>query len=131
MHKLLSIVFLFIILITKLSCVQNQNSNIKDGLENKFGIIIHGGAGTILKKNMSDEKEQQYKAKLKQAIQVGYEILKNNGSSIMRLKNPSLFLKIHHYLTLEKDLFFLIEKKMRWMLLLCVEKHLMLVLFQE
>ena len=82
MNKLSSIVFLFIILITKLSCVQNQNSNKKDGLENKFGIVIHGGAGTILKKNMSDEKEQQYKAKLKQAIQVGYEILKNNGSSI-------------------------------------------------
>ena len=93
MHKLLSIVFLFIILIIKLSCVQNQNFNKKDGLENKFGIIIHGGAGTILKKNMSDEKEQQYKAKLKEAIQVGYGILKNNGTSIDAVEKSIIVLE--------------------------------------
>ena len=93
MHKLSSIVFLFIILITKLSCVQNQNRNKKDDLENKFGIVIHGGAGTILKKNMSDEKEQQYKAKLKEAIQVGYEILKNNGTSIDAVEKSIIVLE--------------------------------------
>ena len=93
MHKLSSIVFLFIILITKLSCVQNQNPNKKDGFENKFGIVIHGGAGTILKKNMSDEKEQQYKAKLKEAIQVGYEILKNNGTSIDAVEKSIIVLE--------------------------------------
>ena len=87
-----------IILITALSCVQNQNSNKIDDLENKFGIVIHGGAGTILKKNMSDEKEEQYKAKLKEAIHVGYEILNNGGSSldaveksIIVLENSPLF----------------------------------------
>lgn len=93
MHKRLSIVFLFIILITKLSCVQNQNSNKKNGLDNKFGIVIHGGAGTILKKNMSDEKEQQYKAKLKEAIQVGYGILKNNGTSIDAVEKSIIVLE--------------------------------------
>ena len=93
MHKLSSIVFLIVILITKLSCVQNQNPNKKDGFENKFGIVIHGGAGTILKKNMSDEKEQQYKAKLKEAIQVGYEILKNNGTSIDAVEKSIIVLE--------------------------------------
>ena len=43
----------------------------------EFAIIIHGGAGTILKKNMTDEKEAAYKAKLEEAIRVGYEVLKN------------------------------------------------------
>ena len=47
-----------------------------------FAIIIHGGAGTILKKNMTPEKEAAYEAKLEEAIRVGYEILKNGGSSL-------------------------------------------------
>jgi beta-aspartyl-peptidase (threonine type) len=49
---------------------------------NEFAIIIHGGAGTILKKNMTPETEAAYKAKLEEAIKVGYEILKNGGSSL-------------------------------------------------
>jgi beta-aspartyl-peptidase (threonine type) len=54
----------------------NQNKKVND-----FAIIIHGGAGTILKKNMSDEKETAYKTKLEEAIKVGYTILKNGGTS--------------------------------------------------
>jgi beta-aspartyl-peptidase (threonine type) len=46
-----------------------------------FGIVIHGGAGTILRKNMTLEKEANYRAVLTEAIQVGYEILKAGGSS--------------------------------------------------
>ena len=49
---------------------------------NSFSIIIHGGAGTILKKNLTPEKETAYKAKLEEAIRVGYTILKNGGSSL-------------------------------------------------
>src|SRR5690554_246573 len=50
--------------------------------EDNFGIVIHGGAGTILKENMSDSLEAAYKAKLKEAISVGHEILKNGGTSL-------------------------------------------------
>tara|TARA_Y100000389_G_scaffold92285_1_gene88939 strand:+ start:176 stop:1201 length:1026 start_codon:yes stop_codon:yes gene_type:complete len=46
-----------------------------------FGIVIHGGAGTILRKNMTPEKESNYRAVLTEAIQEGYEILKAGGSS--------------------------------------------------
>ena len=46
-----------------------------------FGIVIHGGAGTILRKNMTPEKEANYRAVLTEAIKVGYEILKAGGSS--------------------------------------------------
>ena len=42
---------------------------------------------------MSDEKEQQYKAKLKEAIQVGYEILKNNGTSIDAVEKSIIVLE--------------------------------------
>ncbi|MCK8523712.1 isoaspartyl peptidase/L-asparaginase [Aquimarina sp. D1M17] len=50
--------------------------------KNTFGIVIHGGAGTILKKNMTPEKEAAYKAKLEEAIKVGHTILKNGGTSL-------------------------------------------------
>src|SRR5690606_38758278 len=56
-----------------------ENSQIVD--EN-FGIVIHGGAGTILKENMGDSLENAYKEKLKEAISKGYEILKNGGTSL-------------------------------------------------
>lgn len=56
-----------------------SNANAK---VNEFAIIIHGGAGTILKKNMTPETEAAYKAKLKEAITIGYDILKNGGSSL-------------------------------------------------
>jgi len=57
----------------------SENTNKK---EQNFGIVIHGGAGTILKENMSDSLEAAYKDKLKEAISVGHEILKNGGSSL-------------------------------------------------
>ncbi len=47
-----------------------------------FGIVIHGGAGTISKKNMGDSLENAYKAKLKEAISVGYRILRDGGTSL-------------------------------------------------
>ena len=47
-----------------------------------FGIVIHGGAGTILKENMSDSMETAYKQKLEEAIRTGYNILKNGGTSL-------------------------------------------------
>lgn len=54
----------------------------KNTQTNKFAIVIHGGAGTILKENMSEEKEKAYKQKLGEAVQSGYKILKNGGSSL-------------------------------------------------
>jgi len=50
--------------------------------DNSFAIAIHGGAGTILRENMSPEMEKAYTAKLEEAIRAGYEILKNGGSSL-------------------------------------------------
>ncbi len=47
-----------------------------------FGIVIHGGAGTILKKNMSDSLETAYREKLTEAISKGHEILAAGGSSM-------------------------------------------------
>lgn len=48
----------------------------------KYAIVIHGGAGTILKENFTSEKEAQYKSVLKNALMVGDSVLKNGGSSL-------------------------------------------------
>ena len=70
----------FISLLILLGCNQNKLNNEKNPINN-FGIVIHGGAGTILKENMSEEMETQYRNILSKAIKVGHEILKNGGSS--------------------------------------------------
>lgn len=48
----------------------------------KFGIVIHGGAGTILKSSMTPEKEAAYNSALNEALQIGYKILENGGKSL-------------------------------------------------
>ena len=53
----------------------------------KVVLVIHGGAGTILKKNMNPEKEAAYKQKLKQALQEGYKVIQNGGSSVTAVRS--------------------------------------------
>ena len=48
----------------------------------KFGLVIHGGAGTIDRANMTPEKERKYRAGLERALAAGYDILKRGGSSL-------------------------------------------------
>lgn len=45
-------------------------------------MAIHGGAGTILPENMTDEEEKDYRAKLEEALQAGYEVLDAGGGSL-------------------------------------------------
>ncbi|HET8809774.1 MAG TPA: isoaspartyl peptidase/L-asparaginase [Flavobacteriaceae bacterium] len=47
-----------------------------------FGIVIHGGAGSIREKNMSDSTKIAYAEKLEEAIRTGHEILKNGGTAV-------------------------------------------------
>ena len=53
----------------------------KEVAKPNFGLVIHGGAGTILRENMTPEKEEKYRAVLAEAIQAGHKILKMGGSS--------------------------------------------------
>jgi beta-aspartyl-peptidase (threonine type) len=46
-----------------------------------YSIAIHGGAGTILKKNMTAEQEKEYLAKLEQARDAGFQLLEQGKSS--------------------------------------------------
>jgi len=54
----------------------------KEGKKPDFVLVIHGGAGAILKKNTTPEKERVYKESLEKALRTGYNLLKNGGSSL-------------------------------------------------
>lgn len=45
-------------------------------------LVIHGGAGTILKSSMSPEREKAYKQSLQAALDKGYRVLQEGGSAI-------------------------------------------------
>lgn len=79
--KILSVFALALFLI---SCDQKQpeKESLPEPKQQEFAIIIHGGAGTILKENMTDSMEQAYKAALTEAIKTGYDILEQGGSSL-------------------------------------------------
>jgi L-asparaginase / beta-aspartyl-peptidase len=47
-----------------------------------FGMVIHGGAGTITRGSVTPEMEAQYHAALEEALQAGYRILADGGSSL-------------------------------------------------
>ena len=59
----------------------------------QYAIVIHGGAGTILKKNLSDEKEKSIKEALNKALSIGEEILKNGGTSLDAITTTIMFLE--------------------------------------
>ncbi|HEV7164578.1 MAG TPA: isoaspartyl peptidase/L-asparaginase [Gammaproteobacteria bacterium] len=47
-----------------------------------IAIVIHGGAGTITRKDMTPAMEAEYRAGLKQALDAGYAVLKSGGASL-------------------------------------------------
>ncbi len=67
--------YIYLLIFFVIGCSSSNN------LDNNFGIVIHGGAGTILKENMTLELEKKYKNALREAVLIGYEILNNGGTS--------------------------------------------------
>ena len=50
--------------------------------DHPIALAIHGGAGTMQRANMSAEQEAEYRAKLKEALQAGYQVLEQGGTSL-------------------------------------------------
>lgn len=51
-----------------------------------FSIVIHGGAGTILKSEMTPELENLYSQGLKEAVDAGYAVLEQGGTAVNAVK---------------------------------------------
>ena len=47
-----------------------------------YAIVIHGGAGTINKAQLSPSQQQAYEQKLTEAVNAGYAVLEKGGSSL-------------------------------------------------
>ncbi|MDB1122801.1 isoaspartyl peptidase/L-asparaginase family protein [Vibrio algarum] len=47
-----------------------------------FAIAIHGGAGTILRENLTPELDKQIRAALEQSVRAGYDILNKGGDAL-------------------------------------------------
>lgn len=73
MKKLLIIISLFFL---------NKGLAQTGQLSDKYVLVIHGGAGTILKSQMTPEKEKAYQAALDKALETGYAILEKGGTAL-------------------------------------------------
>ncbi|KAK9701856.1 hypothetical protein K7432_011543 [Basidiobolus ranarum] len=51
-------------------------------VEGKITLVIHGGAGTILRENLSPEMREKYLAGLNDSLLAGYTLLKQGGSAL-------------------------------------------------
>ena len=59
----------------------------------EFSLAIHGGAGTILKEDMTSVLEQAYISSLEDALAVGYKILEEGGSAVNAVKASIVILE--------------------------------------
>jgi L-asparaginase / beta-aspartyl-peptidase len=63
------------------ACAAPQTASpVPDGA--RFGMVIHGGAGTIQRSTMTPELEAQYRGALERALQTGHRILADGGTSL-------------------------------------------------
>ena len=59
----------------------------------KISIAIHGGAGTILKQDMTPDLEKAYQQGLEEAMEAGYAVLEEGGSSANAVKAAIVILE--------------------------------------
>ena len=59
----------------------------------KLSIVIHGGAGTILKEDMTPQLEQAYMQGLQDAVNAGYAVLEEGGTATNAVKAAIVILE--------------------------------------
>src|SRR5579871_3976115 len=59
----------------------------------KFTLVIHGGAGTILKQDMTPDLEKAYVEGMQVALDAGYAVLEEEGSAINAIKAAIVILE--------------------------------------
>jgi L-asparaginase / beta-aspartyl-peptidase len=59
----------------------------------KLTLVVHGGAGTILKEDMTPQLEKAYQEGLNEALNAGYAVLEEGGSAINAVKAALVILE--------------------------------------
>jgi len=75
------------------SCENSPNIKTAEIERPEYAIVIHGGAGTILKENMTEEKEKAYMDAINKALDIGERILKKGGSSLDAVEQSIRFME--------------------------------------
>lgn len=66
----------------KPAATEKMSSKNTDQSRPEYAIVIHGGAGTIRKSDLTPDQEAAYLAALNDALDAGEAVLKNGGSSL-------------------------------------------------
>ena len=76
--------FILLILVTTIlgGCQKQQAPTSVKDQQGPITLVIHGGAGTIKRENMTPEKEKAYHDKLHEALDSGYSVLERGGKSV-------------------------------------------------
>ncbi len=75
-------IFIVLFALCFAQCISQTNARPAAKKEVIPVLVIHGGAGTILKKNMTPEKEKLYREKMEEALNKGYDTLLKGGSAL-------------------------------------------------
>lgn len=78
MKRLISLFLLLLLFILPLTGF----AQLRSPQNPKLGFIVHGGAGVISRKDLSPEKEAEFRQKLEEAVLAGYKALQSGKSSL-------------------------------------------------
>jgi beta-aspartyl-peptidase (threonine type) len=92
-RKIIKLMLLTIIILTNIKCTKRIAPEESSEKLVDFAIVIHGGAGSIKKGMYSQEQENNYRTKLTNALTIGYNILKEGGSSLDAVQKVIIFLE--------------------------------------
>jgi len=76
-----------------------------------FRLLVHGGAGTILKSSMTPALENSYREGLKSALDAGCQILEQGGSSLLAVESAVKVMEDNPMFNAGKGAVFTHEKK--------------------
>ncbi len=88
-HLRLNLILISFIILCLSGC-KNANSN---SLTPDYVIVIHGGAGNASNRDLNAEQQEEYKAKLSEALSIGEEILANGGTCLEAVEKTINFLE--------------------------------------
>ena len=94
MTKTISFFLFLISIIFTIACSDTNHKSINSELsKNLYGIVIHGGAGTMEKDGYSSEQIDAYKKKLAEALNKGYSVLENGGTALDAVEQTIIILE--------------------------------------
>lgn len=77
LNKIFSSISIFLLLVIGGSCTTTTDQSAR-----RYGLVIHGGAGSVSREHIRAEDETAYRERLTAALKAGYAVLDTGGSSL-------------------------------------------------